>query len=226
MTREANLFTRLAVITLLLLTACNGLNGGNSTEPGSTANSSAQLDFRFVGNTATPFVTTISTADSSWQIHGVVPLNVVVVNGPTPNPIRVVATKISNDTRILSVEIISGFGVANVATTSVPYGLIVAATGNTTLASLAPPANPDVRFYVKGPPNGVYNALVEDETKAYVLQAQSPTVILFNTPNNNQPGRVDGTFTQVAGAPLSIDLFFNDDYAHASGSGTVTVKIK
>jgi hypothetical protein len=213
-------------LTLVGLGGCNGFGGANSTNPGSTPNSSSQIVFRFVGNTGTPFVATMSTSRSSWTIRGVVPLNALVANGPTPNPIRIVATKASNDTRLLSVEVLSGFNVVNLATTSINYGTIVANVGNNKLSNLAPPANPDVRFYVKGPPDGTYNALVEDETTAYVLQAQSPTVILFDSPNgNSQTGRVDGTFTQVKGAPIEVDLFFNSQFVHASGSGTFSIKI-
>ncbi|HZP45693.1 MAG TPA: hypothetical protein VFB15_08590 [Candidatus Binataceae bacterium] len=213
------------LVAAVLGAGCNGLGGGNSTNPGSTPNSSAQLVFRFVGSTGVPFIATVSDPRSSWRLHGVVPLNVLIVNGPLPNPIRIIGTKVTNDTRLLSVEIIQGFNVKTIATTSTPYGTIVAGI-NGALPALGAPANPDVRFYVKGPPNGVYNALVEDESVAYVLQAASPTVILFDSPNgNSETGRVDGQFTQVKGAPIDIDLFFNNQFVHASGSGTFTIKI-
>lgn len=217
-----NLLVALAA-ALLILPGCNGFGTGNSTLPGSTPDVAQQVSFRFVGNAGTPFLATVTDSRSSWQMHGVVPLNVIIANGTHPN--RIVATKLTNDQRLLGVEIINGLGVGNVSSTFANYGLVVAGI-NGELDALAPPANPDVRFYVKAPPGGVFNALVEDESNSYVLQSTAPTVILYDSPNgNSQNGRVDGIFTRVTGGPFSIDLTFNKSFTHVSGSGTVTIKI-
>lgn len=208
---------------LLLLAGCNGFGTGNATRPGSTPNIAAQTSFRFVGNVGTPFVATVSDKRSSWLLKGVVPLNVIIANGQAAN--RIVATKLTNDTRLLSVEVIKGIGVDSVSSTFANYGLVVGAVGGE-LDALGPAASPDVRFYVKAPPNGVYNALVEDESNAFILQSAAPTVIFFDSPNgNSQSGRVDGLFTDVTGGSLSIDLTFNNAIVHAGGSGTVSIKI-
>jgi hypothetical protein len=207
----------------LLLAGCSGFGTGNSTQPGSTPNVASQTSFRFVGNVGTPFVATVSDTRSSWRFNGVVPLNVIIANGQTAN--RIVATKLTNDTRLLSVEMIKGIGVDSVSSTFANYGLVVGSVGGE-LDALGPAANPDVRFYVKAPPNGVYNALVEDESNAFILQSAAPTIIFYDSPNgNSQSGRVDGLFTDVTGGSLSIDLTFNKAIVHAGGSGTVSIKI-
>jgi hypothetical protein len=215
----------LICLALLALLGCNGFGSGNSTLPGSTPNLAAQVVFRMVGNLGTPFLATVADQRSSWQIHGVVPLNIIIANGN--NPDRIVATKLTNDTELLSVEVISGFAIATVSSTIANYGVVVAGI-NGKLKALPPPASPDVRFFVNGPARGIFNAIVEDQTTAFVLQSSAPCVILYDHPNNNSvTGRVDGIFNVVGGAggPLSIDLRFDNGFAHASGGGTQTVKI-
>lgn len=215
----------LSALALAALCGCNGFGSGNSTQPGSTPNVAAQTSFRMVGNIGTPFVATVSDQRSSWVIRGVVPLNVIIANGT--NPARIVATKLTNDDALLSIEVISGFGVASLSSTFSHYGMVVGSV-NGTLISLAPPASPDVRFYVNGPADGVFNAVIEDATTAFVLQARAPSVILYDSPNNNSlTGHVDGILNLVGGAggPLSIDLNFDGALVQAGGSGTITIKI-
>jgi hypothetical protein len=213
----------LIALSLMATLGCNGFGSGNATEPGSTPNVAAQTAFRMVGTIGTPFVGTISDQRSSWNIQGVVPLNVIIANGN--NPVRMVATKLTNNNAILSIQVIVGFAVATVSSTFSNYGMVVGSV-NGTLKSFAAPAAPDARFYVNGPANGVFNATVEDETVAYVLQSRAPCVILFDSPNNNSSsGQVDGIFNDVSGGPLSINLSFNGHVVSAGGSGTVTVKI-
>jgi hypothetical protein len=206
---------------------CNGFGTGNSTQPGRTPNTSQQINFRMVGNIGTPFLATISNKRSSWKIRGVVPLNIIIVNGPNPNSVRIVASKLANDTRLLSVEAISGFDVLELSSTFTNYGIVVANIGGT-ISALAPAASPDVRFFARNAGNGIFNAVVEDRTTAFVLQSQSPTLILFDSPNssgNPQSDRVDGIFNTVTGGPLALDLSFNGHVVSASGGGTVSIKV-
>jgi len=227
MTRAASIGVLRAAVALTLLATigCGGFGTGNATQPGSTPDQSAQIVFRMVGNIGTPFFATISNSRSSWQIRGVVPLSIIIANGPLPVSNRIVATKLTNDTRLLSVEIISGFDVAEISSTFTNYGVVVGGIGSR-LEALAPPAKPDARFFVKNANNGIFNAVVEDKTKAYVLQSQSPTMILYDSPNNNSPsGRVDGIFTEVSGGPLALDLSFNGHVVTAAGGGTVSIKV-
>jgi hypothetical protein len=185
----------------------------------------AQTSFRMVGNLGTPFVATVSDQRSSWVVQGVVPLNVIIANGNFP--VRIAATKLTNDNSLLSIEVINGFGVSSLSSTFANYGTVVGSL-NGTLKAFAPPASPDVRFYINGPANGIFNTVVEDLSVAFVLQSRAPCVILYDSPNNNSlTGRVDGIFNLVGGAggPLSIDLNFDGDLAQAGGSGTVIVKI-
>jgi hypothetical protein len=214
-----------ALLALAVLCGCNGFGSGNATLPGNTPDVAAQTSFRMVGNLGTPFVATISDQRSSWVINGVVPLNVIIANGN--NPVRIVATKLTNDDALLSIEVIVGFGVASLSSTFSHYGVVVGSV-NGTLKALAPPASPDVRFYINGPANGIFNAVVEDEATAFVLQSRAPCVILYDSPNNNSlSGQVDGIFNLVGGAggPLGINLNFDGGLAQGGGSGTVTVKI-
>jgi hypothetical protein len=202
---------------------CNGFGSGNATEPGSTPSVASQVSFRMVGTIGTPFVATVSNQRSSWKINGVVPLNVLIANGNYPA--RIVATKLTNNNALLSIEVIVGYGVATISSTFSNYGMVVGSV-NGKLNALAPPASPDARFYINGPANGVFNATVEDETTAYVLQSRAPCIILYDSPNGNSlSGRVDGIFNPVSGGALSINLSFNGRVVSAGGTGTVIVKI-
>jgi hypothetical protein len=214
-----------ALVVLVALCGCNGFGAGNATEPGNTPDVAAQTSFRMVGNLGTPFVATVSDQRSSWVINGVVPLNVIIANGNFPA--RIVATKLTNDNAMLSIEVISGYGVSSLSSTFANYGMVVGSL-NGKLKAFAPPASPDVRFYINGPANGIFNATVEDSSTAYVLQSRAPCVILYDSPDNNSlSGHVDGIFNLVGGAggPLAIDLNFDGALARSGGSGTVTIKI-
>jgi hypothetical protein len=232
MVKSFSAAVRLAgAITLTAMLGCNGFGVGNATSPGSTPSLSAQIVYRVVGNLGTPFVATISDSRSSWTINGVVPLNILVVNIPTispgvAGPTRLIATKLANDSTLLSIEIISGFDVRLVDSTFAHYGTVVGGLDGE-LDALAPHASPDVRYFVKGPANGIFNAVIEDVTTAFALQSRVPTVILHDSPNGgSQSGRVDGIFNLVGGGgPLNIDLIFNGALvAHAVGGGTQIVK--
>ncbi len=236
----------LLAIALIGLLGCNGFGTGNSTLPGSTPPNATQKNFRMVGNIGTPFFAVVSDCRSSWKVRGVVPLNIIVVNAPAPGQAnlcsdasalgayRIVATKLSNDSRLLSVEAISAYNVLELGSTYTNYGTLVANLNDSgqpinkgvALKALAPPAFPDVRFFVTNPLNGIFNAVVEDVDTAYILQSQSPTLLLFDSPNGNSTTeRVDGIFTTVSGGPMKINLSFNGHVVTAGGGGTVSIKV-
>ena len=215
----------LAAVTIFCagLLGCGGAFGvGNSTNPGSTANIAAQTSYRIVGTVGTPFFATISDARSSWQIQGTAPTSIVIVQDKPPE--RVVATKTVGDHSLLSIEITTGFNVQQLASTSDPYGTAVGGVNqggaNGALFNLAPAANPDVRFFVKGPYVNVYNALIEDETHGEVVQSRAPSLILFDSPNGGTSGRVDGIFNEVNFlGPFAIDLIFNGVVVKSAAGG-------
>jgi hypothetical protein len=215
----------LALLALAVVCGCNGFGSGNATQPGSTPDVNAQTSFRMVGNLGTPFIATVSDQRSSWVIQGVVPLNVLIANGNFPA--RIVATKLTNDNALLSIEVINGYSVATISSTFANYGMVVGSL-NGKLRAFAAPASPDARFYINGPASGLFNAVVEDSTTAYVLQSRAPCVILYDSPDNNSlTAHVDGIFNLVGGAggPLDINLNFDGAIVTSGGSGTVTVKI-
>jgi hypothetical protein len=214
---------------LTWLGGCGGFGSGNATSPGRTPDLSVQTSYRIVGTIGTPFIATISDARSSWVVQGVIPLSIVIVNDKPPE--RVVVTKAIDDTSLLSIEITTGFTVKVLASTNDRFGVAVGGVnqggGNGSLHSLAPPADPDVRFFVKGPNIGVFNALIEDQTQGSVLQSRVPSLILFDSPNGGTlNGRLDGIFTEVNFlGPLAIDLIVNGTVVRAVTTGsTATLK--
>ena len=220
---------RKAMLALWLasVTGCGGgFGAGNATSPGSTPNISQQTSYRIVGTIGTPFVATLSNMRSSWVLSGVIPMSIVVVNDKPPD--RILVTKLSNDSNLLSVEIITGFDVQVLASTVDRYGVAVGAVPirrkgapAQQLAAFSPPANPDVRFYVNGPAVTVYDALIEDEVQGNVVQSRAPSVILFDSPNSNAAGRVDGIFNEVNGfGPFSIDLVIDNVIAAVARGGS------
>lgn len=231
MLKSASSAWRFALIALTGTLGCNGFGTGNATLPGNTPATSAQIVYRVVGNLGTPFVATVSDTRSSWTLNGVVPLNILIVNVPSPGAgatgaTRVLATKLANDSTLLSVELINGFNVKVLSSTFAHYGSVVAGS-NGKLDALAPAASPDVRYEIIGPANAIFNAVIEDETTSFALQSRVPTVILQDSPNGgSQTGRVDGIFNLVNHiGPFDIDLFFNGKLvAVGAGAGSVIVK--
>lgn len=211
------------VLCLAVVAGCGGgFGAGNATSPGSTPNISQQTSYRIVGTIGTPFVATLSNTRSSWVLSGAIPMSIVVVNDKLPD--RILVTKLSNDSNLLSVEIITGFNVKVLASTVDRYGVAVGAVplGQPAqqLIAFSPPADPDVRFYVNGPAVTVYDALIEDQVQGNVVQSRAPSVILFDSPNSNAAGRVDGIFNEVNGfGPFSIDLVIDHAVAAVARGG-------
>lgn len=165
---------------------CNN-QSGFSGSVGSTPNVAPLASYQILGTVGTSFNATVSDARSSWTFSGVVPLSVVIINDVLPA--SVVATKTASDNSLLSLEIVKGSHVSDLQSTTAPFGTVQVMTGGT-LKSIPPPASPDLRIFDSGPLNEHYSALVEDQNIGFVINATSPTLILFDTPN----GKVDATF--------------------------------
>ena len=207
----------LMMVGIAAAAGCGGFGAGNATTPGTTPNISAQSSYRIVGTIGTPFFAIISDARSSWQIKGVAPLSVVIVNDTPPD--RVLAVKTVNDSSLLSVELITGFSVKQLASTSDPFGVAVGGVRGA-LPAFAPAASPDVRFFVKAPNIGIFNALIEDHVNSEVVQSRVPSLILFDSPAGGANAQVDGIFTEVTfPGPLDIDLIFNNAVVRTAAGG-------
>ena len=207
-----------AILCGLLMTSCGGFGSTNNTNPGNTPNVPPQSSFRVLGRIGTPFYAKISDARSSWDIQGVVPLSIIIVN--SIGNIRVSLNKMVNDDSPISLEVINAFGVKQNSSSSENFGLAVGNFGAAPVFAKA--ASPDVRFYVKGPTTELFDALVEDTQSGQVLEARAPALILFDNPN----GRVDATFSAVEFlGGFSVDLVFNGVLEEAAAAGTsLTIK--
>jgi hypothetical protein len=210
--------TMAAILGGLLATSCGGFGSTNNTSPGNTPNIAAQTSFRIVGRVGTPFSAKISDSRSSWDIKGVVPLSIVIIhNSP---PIRVSVNKLVSDNSLLSLEIINGFTVKQLAASTDNFGVTVGNFGK--VGNFAPPANPDVRFFVKGPNVELFDALVEDTKQGEIVEARAPALLLFDSPAGGNGGRVDATFSAVEIlGNFSIDLIYNGAVVRSANSGAV-----
>jgi hypothetical protein len=203
---------RLALVLawLTMLAACNASSTGVSGFVGDTPPTAPETIFKLLGTVGTPFTLLVTNSRSSWQIHGNVPLNVIIVNNVTsPNgqtPARLVATKLSNDASLLSLQAANGFNVVSAASTTAPYGTVTIQTGMS-LTSIAPQASPDVRIFVYGPLGERFTGFVEDSQVGYAINQRVPALILFDSPN----GKIDGNFSQVQSfGPFAINMSFNN----------------
>lgn len=210
------------IVAGVLLAAFGGCQSGNTGSPGNTPNIAPQSSYRIVGDVGTPFQALVSDSRSSWQFAGTVPTSIVVVNDSPPD--RILVTKLSNDARLLSLQVIQGLSVGTLDSTVSHFGTAVGNIGGT-LAAFANPASPDVRFFVNTPITGLFNALIESETMSSALESRVPAVILFDFPNGGGSGRVDGVFAQPTfTGVLQVDLLINGQLVQtASGGNPVTV---
>jgi hypothetical protein len=210
-----------AVLALMTVCGCNGFGAGQATTPGNTPNIAAQTSYRIVGDVGTPFRALVSNTRSSWQIFGTIPTSIVIVNDSPPD--RIVVTKLSNDSRLLSLELIGGFSIGTLDSTVASFGTAVASAGGK-LTAFAPAASPDVRFIVKSPAVGLFTALIEDQQTGHALMSRIPAVILFDSPGT---ARVDGIFHQVSFAGVfDIDLTINGRLVASIVGGGLSSSLK
>jgi hypothetical protein len=211
------------IVTGVAIAALGGCQSGNMGSPGNTPNIPPQSSYRIVGDVGTPFQALVSDSRSSWQVSGTIPTSIVIINDSPPD--RILATKTSNDARLLSLQVIQGITVGTLDSTVSNFGTVVGSIGGN-LPAFASPASPDVRFFVKTPLAGLFTGLIEDESKSYALESRVPAVILFDSPNGGQAGRVDGILNQVSftGA-FEVDLVIDGRLAATATGGTsVTIK--
>jgi hypothetical protein len=214
-------FLGCGILTGAVLTALGGCQTGNTGSPGNTPNIPQQSSYRVVGDVGTPFRAIVSDSRSSWQVSGTIPAGIAIVNDDPPDRIQV--TKTSNDGRLLSIQVIQGFTVGTLASTVSSFGTAVGSVGGT-LPALAGAASPDVRFFVKTPLVGVFDALIEDNTNSYALESPIPAIILFDSPNGGKSGRVDGEFSQPnSTGSFDVDLQINGQVVQSASGGTVAV---
>ncbi|SRR6266446_7208034 len=207
--------TRLVGAAALLTIAAAGcqqsvIGGGNKP---------ALTSFSIVGDPGTPFTALISDTVATWRIDSVVPLTMAVANN-TP-PIRLIATKTINNRNTLSVEVLSGFTIVQLASTTDPFGTASVQTGGT-LVSIPQLAGQDIRFVVKAPIAEQFTALIEDQDKGFIVSGVVPAVVFFEAGQ----GRIDGNFNQVTNfGNFDVDLVINGNVvANAMGGPSVTVK--
>jgi hypothetical protein len=169
----------------LAVAACNNQTGFSGSV-GNTPNGPRLPSYEILGTVGTPFVATVSDARSTWTLKGNVPLSIVICNSVTPA--RIVVTKAASNNSLLSLEFIIANHVANLQSTSAPFGTVSGQVGGT-LNSIPPRADPDLRIFVSGPLEKRYTALVEDSKTGFIIGSRAPTLILFDNPD----GKVDAT---------------------------------
>ncbi|MHB8392519.1 MAG: hypothetical protein ACYDBH_23545 [Acidobacteriaceae bacterium] len=217
---------RLAMVLawLCTLAACNSSTLGVSGFVGNTPPTADATVFKALGTVGTPFTMLVSNSRSSWQVQGNVPLNIAIVNNPNTSsvipPAVLVATKLSNNNNLLSLQVANGFNVFAVSSTTAPYGSVTVQT--VPVPQIAPHANPDVRIFVYGPAGERFQGVVEDSAVGFVINQRVPTLFLFDTPN----GKIDGNFTQIQSfGPFAINMSYNGQIV-ATASGIVNVIIR
>ena len=197
-----------------IIAACGvgGTVGGGSIAP--------EISFRVQGTRNTPFTALITDTLASWTVNGVTPVAIVILN--VNPPVRIYATKLVGNSAILNVQSVSG-GQTNVglASTDAPFGTVVTQTGM--LDEIAPPADPDARFFVKGSAGETFNGLIQDLNIGFALDDFVRTIFLFEHPT----GRVDGYFNLTSDdlGPLQVDLAIGGTVV-ASASGAPSVQIR
>ena len=179
-----------AAALCLILAACNNSLSGFGGFVGNTPNVPPETGFKVLGNVGTPFTLTISNANSTWVVPGTIPLNAWIANNQTP--CRMIATKLSNDNSLMSLEIDRGGAIISLSSSNAPFGVVSIQTGGT-LNTLSPLAIPDVRIYVNGPFGQRFQALVEDSKVGFITNTRAPAVFLFDNPD----GKIDGQFQQT-----------------------------
>jgi hypothetical protein len=211
-----------------LFSACGNNTGCVSSSTGQSfggfggcvtgGTASPQTSFQILGDEGTPFTATIADTQASFVINGTVPLSVVLVNSHPP--IQLSATKNDNDSALLSLELVFGSTVQQLASTSAPFGTVFVQTG--TLTASGPSANPDVRFLVKAPLGETFQSLIEDPSNGFIISATVPALLLFE----GSQGKVDGQFIQTENfGPFAIDLIINGTVvAQASGAPNISIR--
>jgi hypothetical protein len=192
-------FPILAIALAIGIAACNVGNTSLSTT--GLSNVPGQLSFRAVGAIGTPFTAVISDSRSSWKLKGTVPTTFAIVNGQPPT--RLIATKTVSNKNLLSLEVINGFYVTALDSTTQPYGIVQVQFGGT-VSTFAPRAAPDVRFGLRAPVIALVTGNIEDIHSSFTVEQRVPTIFLLGAPQ----GRVDGIFNldNLKTGSMTVDL--------------------
>jgi hypothetical protein len=172
------------------VSSCNNSLGGFSGSVGNTPDVTPETAYKVFGNIGMPFTALVSDERSSWTVQGNAPLSISIVNAETPS--RIIATKLVSDNSLMSIEIINGIQVADVASTTDPYGTASAQIGGLLIA-VAPTANPNLEISVPGPMNEGYEGLIEDSDVGFTVSDVAPAFYLFDVP----VGKVTAQLEQV-----------------------------
>lgn len=188
-------------ILALACAACGGAFGtANPTSPGKTSSIASQSSLWVLGTPGTPFQALVTDSSQSWTFRGVVPESVAIINN-SPG-VQMTVTKLTNNSALMTTELISGQTLVAEASTNDPFGTTVVQTFGG-LTGIAPHADPNIMFFIKGPSSGVINGLVEDLTLSFVFEARSPALLLFEHPD----ARVDAVINSVDEAgTISADI--------------------
>ena len=200
--------------------ACGGAFGtANPTSPGKTSSIPAQNTLWLLGTPGTPFQAVVTDTAQSWTFRGVVPESAAIINA-SPG-VQMTVTKLSNSAGLLTAELIHGTTLVAETSTNDPFGTVVVQSAGGVNA-IAPRANPNIKFFVKGPSNGLINGLVEDLTLSFVIEARSPALFLFERPDR----RVDAIINSVDEAGgIAVDILSNDAVVvQATGGPRVLIK--
>ena len=194
--------------------ACGGAFGtANPTSPGKTSSIPAQNTLWLLGTPGTPFQAVVTDTAQSWTFRGVVPESAAIINA-SPG-VQMTVTKLSNSAGLLTAELIHGTTLVAETSTNDPFGTVVVQSAGGVNA-IAPRANPNIKFFVKGPSNGLINGLVEDLTLSFVIEARSPALFLFERPDR----RVDAIVNSVDEAGgIAVDILSNDAVVVQSTGG-------
>ena len=199
--------------------ACGGFGTANPTSPGKTSSISAENSLWVLGTPGTPFQALVTDSSQSWSFRGVVPESVVIINN-SPG-VQMTVTKLSNNSALMTTELINGVNLVAEASTSDPFGTTVVQTFGG-LTGVAPRANPDIRFFMKGPSNGLLTGLIEDLTLSFVFEARSPALFLFEHPD----ARVDAVINSVDEAGTIIADVQSDGVVAVEAVGGPRLLIK
>jgi hypothetical protein len=222
--RKSKIFPAIQRCALGLLAfacaACGGAFGtANPTSPGKTSSIPAQNTLWLLGTPGTPFQAVVTDTAQSWTFRGVVPESAGIINA-SPG-VQMTVTKLSNSAGLLTAELIHGTTLVAETSTNDPFGTVVVQSAGGVNA-IAPRANPNIKFFVKGPSNGLINGLVEDLTLSFVIEARSPALFLFERPDR----RVDAIINSVDEAGgIAVDILSNDAVVvQATGGPRVLIK--
>ena len=211
----------LALLACCVAAACGGgaFGTANPTSPGNTSKTVAEQSFWVLGTPGTPFQAIITDTEESWTFRGVVPQMAVVINA-SPG-IQMTVTKLSNDRSLVTAELLNANFLVAETSTSDPFGTTVVQTFGG-VPGIGPRANPDFRFFMKGPSSGVLNGLVEDLSLSFVFEARAPALFMFAHPD----GRVDAVINSVdeAGEIFVDALSGNTPIVEQSGGPRVLIK--